>query len=58
MSVALFSLFFPKYFYIAGKMDSLHCLAFIMYSIGLIKRPYDRACTMSKKTSYLDFQHF
>lgn len=39
-------------------MDSLHCLAFIMYSIGLIKRPYDRACTMSKKTSYLDFQHF
>ena len=39
-------------------MDSLHCLAFNMYSIGLIKRPYDRACTMSKKTSYLDFQHF
>ena len=38
MSVALFSLFFPKYFYIAGKMDSLHCLAFNMYSIGFIKQ--------------------
>lgn len=39
-------------------MDSLHGLAFNMNSIGFIKRPYDRACTMSKKTSYLDFQHF
>ena len=39
-------------------MDSLHCHAFNMYSTGFIKRPYDRACTMSKKTSYLDFQHF